>query len=149
MEKEKEKIILQMLYDKDIEDVLKELNTINDSEMLYVYAYNYNWDSGFEIPKSILHKDCCDLSTALMIFYSADGERYLQNKDEKNDRLKEWSIFIKDLYNMILENRFKKSNIKFAPPLSIVQIYKLKKDIVNEEFIFLENIGNKDLNISL
>lgn len=41
-----------------------------------------------------------------MVFYSADGERYLQNKDEKNDRLKEWSVFIKDLYNMILENRF-------------------------------------------
>ena len=149
MEKEKEKIILQMLYDKDIEEVLKELNIINDSEMLYVYAYNYNWDIGFEIPKSILYKDCCDLSTALMIFYSADGERYLQNKDEKNDRLKEWSVFIKDLYNMILENRFKKSNIKFTPPLSKVQIYKLKKDIVNQEYIFLENIGDKDLNLSL
>ena len=67
--------------------------------MLYMYAYNYNWDNGFEIPKNIIFKDCCDLSTALMIFYSVDGYRYLQKKDEKNDSLKEWSVFIKELYN--------------------------------------------------
>ena len=114
-----------------------------------MYAYNYNWDNGFKIPKKILLKDCCDLSTALMIFYSADGVRYLQNKDEKNDNLKEWSVFIKDLYDMILENRFIKSDIKFVPPLSKVQVFKLKKDLVKEEYVFLENIGYNDLNITL
>lgn len=149
MNEEKEKIIQQMLYEKDIEEVLKELPSINDSELLYVYAYNYNWDNGFKIPKKILLKDCCDLSTALMIFYSADGVRYLQNKDEKNDNLKEWSVFIKDLYDMILENRFIKSDIKFVPPLSKVQVFKLKKDLVKEEYVFLENIGYNDLNITL
>ncbi|WP_186725836.1 DUF4274 domain-containing protein [Rummeliibacillus sp. SL167] len=149
MNEEKEKIIQQMLYEKDIEEVLKELPSINDSELLYVYAYNYNWGNGFKIPKKILLKDCCDLSTALMIFYSADGVRYLQNKDEKNDNLKEWSVFIKDLYDMILENRFIKSDIKFVPPLSKVQVFKLKKDLVKEEYVFLENIGYNDLNITL
>lgn len=149
MDKEKEKIIQQMLYEKDAEEVLNELHDINDPEILYVYAYNYNWDNGFEIPRNILLKECCNISTALMIFYSADGFRYLLNKDEKNDSLKEWSIFIKDLYHMILEKRFIKNDTKFVPPLSKVQIFKLKKDLVNEEYVFLESIGNNDLNITL
>ncbi|SHL29694.1 protein of unknown function [Anaerocolumna jejuensis DSM 15929] len=149
MDKEKEKFIQQILYEKDIEEVLKVVQAINDPEMLYMYAYNYNWDNGFEIPKNIIFNDCCDLSTALMIFYSVDGYRYLQKKDEKNDSLKEWSVFIKELYNRILKNSFIKSNTKFVPPLNKVQIFKLKKVLGMEEHIFLEEIGSNDLNISL
>ena len=57
MDKEKEKFIQQILYEKDIEEVLKEVQAINDPEMLYMYAYNYNWDNGFEIPKNIIFND--------------------------------------------------------------------------------------------
>lgn len=149
MNEKKEKFIQQMLYEKDVEDVLNELHAITDPEILYVYAYNYNWDNGFEIPKNIILKDCCDLSIALMIFYSADGVRYLQNKEENNDNLREWSLFIKDLYCMILNNKFIISDIKFIPPLNKVQIYKFKKDLLKEEHIFFENIGFNDLNITL
>jgi hypothetical protein len=149
MDKNKEMIIRQMLYDKDKEEVLKELYDINDSEVLYLYAYNYNWYNGFEIPRNILLKDCCELSTALMIFYTGDGVRYLQDKNEDNGNLKEWSIFIRELYAKIVDNEFSKGNIKFIPPLSKVQIFKLKKMITDKESIFLQEFGSYDLKITL
>jgi hypothetical protein len=149
MNSEKENFIKQLLYNKAKEDVLKELLTINDPETIYVYAYNYNWDNGFEIPKNIILNDCCDLSTALTIFYLADGFKYLQNRDEKNDNSKAWFVFITDLYNKIVENKFKRSDIKFVPPLNKVQLFKLKKDMSGKEYVFLEETGHNDLNICL
>jgi hypothetical protein len=149
MDEEKLKIAKQMIYDQNIEEVLTELSDIHDSELLYVYAYNYNWDNGFAIPKMIYLHDYCDLSTALMLFYLADGVRYLLNKDEENNNLTEWLLFIKDLYKRIIAAKFKNSHIKFTPPLSKVQISKLKKEITIQENVFLEQTGNIDLNITL
>ena len=148
MDKNVEEFVKQMLYDKNIVDVIRLIDEIADSEILHLYAYNYNWDNGFEIPRKIIQKDCCQLSTALMVFYAADGVRYLQDKNEVNN-LKEWSIFIKELYNKIINNEFLEGTIKFTPPLSKVQIFKIKKIINTNEEVFLKEIGTNDLNICL
>ncbi len=148
MDKNVEELVKQMLYDKDISEVIGQLDEIVDSEILHIYAYNYNWDNGFEIPRKIIQKDCCQLSTALMVFYAADGVRYLQDKNEVNN-LKEWSIFIKELYNKIINNEFLEGTIKFTPPLSKVQIFKIKRIINTNEEVFLKEIGTNDLNICL
>lgn len=149
MDKEIEKIIKDMLYDKSIEEVLNDIDKISDPEILYVYAYNYNWDNGFKILEKIINKKCCDLSTALMIFYKSDGYRYLQEKCSKNTDLNNWSNFIKILYKAIISGEFKKSAIKFEPPLSKVQLYKLKKSSNISEGIFIEEIGTQNFNIIL
>ncbi|CUH92149.1 DUF4274 domain-containing protein [Herbinix luporum] len=148
MDKNVEEFVKQMLYDKNIVDVIRLIDEIADSEILHLYAYNYNWDNGFEIPKKIIHKDCCQLSTALMMFYAADGIRYLQDKSKVNN-LKEWSTFIKELYNKIINNGFIEGAIKFNPPLSKVQIFKIKKVINTKEEAFLKEIGTNDLNVYL
>ena len=149
MNKEEKKLIQRMLYEQNNEQVLNELYNINEPTILYIFAYNYNWDNGFEIPKSILQKKSCDLNTALMMFYSADGIRYLENKNEQNDNLKSWLAFIKKIYNRIINAEFLRSDIKFTPPLSKVQMFKLKKEIEEKDYIFLEEIGDRDLNIIL
>lgn len=149
MDKERKKEIQEMLYDKSTEEILKDIDNINDSETLYVYAYNYNWDNGFEIPQKIINKKCCDLSTALMIFYRSDGVRYLQEKNSENINLNNWSKFMKDLYAAIISRKFKKSTIKFELPLSKVQLFKLKKSININENVFIEEMGTQDLNIIL
>jgi hypothetical protein len=148
MDKNVEEFVKQMIYDKDKREVMRQLDEIVDSEILHLYAYNYNWDNGFKIPRKIIHKDCCQLSTALMMFYAADGIRYLQDKSEVNN-LKEWSIFIKELYNKIINNEFLEGTIKFTPPLSKVQIFKIKKIINANEEVFLKKTGTNDLNIYL
>ena len=74
-----------------------------------------------------------------MIFYDADGYRVLECQDElKNSNLEEWTHFIKELHKNILSNKYKVNNIKFIPPLTKVQIFKLKKSISNINDVFLQ-----------
>lgn len=142
-------LVQDMIYDMSKEEVLKELDKIIDSNILYVFAYNYNWDNGFEIPRKILERECCELSTALMIFYAADGIRYLENKEEDSRESMEWFKFIKLLYNKIVNKEFIIGDIKFIPPLNKIQIFKLRKKLKECEMIFTEELGESDLNISL
>lgn len=138
----------ELIYNKSKEEVLEELDKIEVAEILHIYMNNYNWDDGFEIPKKVLSKACCELSTALLVFYLADGERYLEDKDEiQNNNLTEWSIFLQDLYNQIMSGKFKKGEIFFEPPLSKVQLYKIKKILGEDEDIFIKKIGEKKFNI--
>lgn len=146
MNKEMEKLIQQMLYNMTKEEVLDTLSNIESPEVLYVYAYNYNWDNGFEIPEKIINKKCCDLSTALMMFYKSDGFRYLQEKDNKIGGFENWIKLVDKLYLRIINNTYQKSDIKFEPPLSKVQIYKLSKLLKRPEYIFIEPIGLENLN---
>ena len=62
-----------LLYDADTDEVKRIISQTEDQEILYVYAYNYNWDNGYDIPQTVLDNEKCDLSIALLIFYRAGG----------------------------------------------------------------------------
>lgn len=145
MEGVNKELLEELLYDKTRKEVLEILDNVDVAETLHIYMNNYNWDNGFDIPRKVVQKECCELSTALMIFYLADGERYLENKkDVEQSNLREWSLFLQEVYKKIIRGDFKKGNIAFKPPLNKVAIYKLKKNIMPEEYIFLEEIdGNQ------
>lgn len=147
MDREMEELIQQMLYTKTKEEILDVLDYIEIPEALYVYAYNYNWDDGFEIPEKIIDKECCDLSTALMIFYKVDGFRYLQEKSSMVSGQGNWTKFIGKLYSKIVNNTYRTGAIKFEPPLNKIQIYKLRKLLSGREYIFIEPIGTKNMNV--
>lgn len=147
MDREMEELIQQMLYTKTKEEILDVLDYIEIPEALYVYAYNYNWDDGFEIPEKIIDKECCDLSTALMIFYKVDGFRYLQEKSSMVSGQGNWTKFIGKLYSKIVNNTYRTGDIKFEPPLNKIQIYKLRKLLSGREYIFIEPIGTKNMNV--
>ena len=68
----------------------------------------YNWDDGFEVPRTILADPDCDLALALEIFYLAGGYEYLE-KSAKRTKLQKWNPFITVLYEDILDNRFPKT----------------------------------------
>lgn len=128
-----------MLYSENTKETIDEIKGITDSELLHIIAGNYNWDNGFEIPYSIINNKKGDLGTALMIFYDADGYRVLENREElKNPNLKEWANFILQIEDKILNNQFKVNNIKFIPPLTKVQIFRLKKNNPNISKVFIE-----------
>lgn len=137
-----------LLYDADNDEVKRTIFQTEDQEILYVYAYNYNWDNGFDIPQLVLDNEKCDLSIALLIFYRADGLRYLADKSDKVN-LPQWSSFIKRLYDSILMGKYQKGEIEFKVPLSKVQLFKLKKTITEKENIFTENIEGKCLDVEL
>lgn len=140
--------VKRLLYDLPKEEVMSIISSTDDIELLYTYLYNYNWDDGFEIPQKILDNRKCDLSTALLIFYGADGVTYLQNKLD-NGNLPKWQVFIKRLYNFILNGKYEKGHIAFKIPLSKIQIFKLKKILSEDENVFIEEIIGKNLDIGL
>ena len=138
----------ELLYDRGSHDVQMAISQIKDQEMLYAFAYNYNWDNGFDIPQEILDNEMCDLSTSLLIFYRADGVRYLEEKSE-NANLPQWSAFIKNLYDSIMSGKYSRGEMEFKVPLTTFQIYKLKKSLTEPEKIFLENIDGICLDIDV
>ncbi len=148
MNKNKISNVKELLYDATNDEVKRAIIQMQDQEILYVYSYNYNWDKGFDIPQSVLDNEKCDLSTALLIFYRADGPRYLADKSD-NVNLPQWSSFIKKLYASILKGKYKKGEIEFKVPLSKIQLYKLKKLLSEKENVFIENIEGKGLDINL
>lgn len=148
MDENKISSVKALLYDTDNDEVKRTIFQTEDQEILYVYAYNYNWDNGFDIPQTVLDNEKCDLSIALLIFYRADGLSYLEDKSD-NANLPQWSSFIKRLYDSILTGKYQRGEIEFKVPLSKVQLFKLKKVITEEENIFAENIEGQCLDIDL
>lgn len=148
MDENKISSVKALLYDTDNDEVKRTIFQTEDQEILYVYAYNYNWDNGFDIPQTVLDNEKCDLSIALLIFYRADGLSYLEEKSD-NANLPQWSSFIKRLYDSILTGKYQRGEIEFKVPLSKVQLFKLKKVITEEENIFVENIEGQCLDIDL
>jgi hypothetical protein len=139
MDKSKKEYVYKLIYSKNRKDTIDEIKSITDFTLLHIIAGNYNWDNGFEIPYSIINNKNCDLGTALMIFYDADGYRALENKEElKNPNLKEWANFISKIGEKIINNEFKVNHIKFIPPLTKVQIFKLKKNNPSITKVFIE-----------
>lgn len=148
MDENKISSIKALLYDTDNYELKRTICQTADQEMLYVYAYNYNWDDGFDIPQTVLNNEKCDLSIALLIFYRANGLSYLESKSD-NANLPQWFSFIKRLYDSILTGKYQRGEIEFKVPLSKIQLFKLKKVITEKERIFTENIEGKCLDIDL
>lgn len=141
-------IIQDLLYNKSLHDVKAFLISCRESDILHIYAYNYNWNNGFEIPTVIVENPACSLSTALMIFFLADGFRYLIEKNETSD-IPEWLDFVSRLYNRIIIGNFPNSPIAFSVPLSKVQIFKLKKQLNEEEQVFVTAVDGENYDLSV
>lgn len=126
------KMIQNLLYTMSIESVKDTLSSCRNSKILHIYAYNYNWNNGFDIPQTIVDNPACSLGTALIVFYLADGYRYLSERNESSD-IPDWLSFITNLYNHISAGNFADHSIAFYVPLSKVQIFKLKKQLNENE----------------
>lgn len=149
MDNSMKKYASNILYSEDIQNACDAIMNIIDSDLLHVIAINYNWDDGFEVPNSIINNEYCSLSTALILFFDAEGELLLENKEVlKNSDMKEWVDFVSKLEKMIIDNRFQHRNIKYVPPLSKVQIFKLKK-CYSTSNIFFEIVDGKSIDVKV
>jgi len=148
IDEKKISFIKSLLYDYTNDEVQIAISQVDDPNVIYIYAYNYNWDNGFKIPEEILKNNECTLSTALLLFYRAGGEKFLLEK-KCSSSLFSWSNFIEKLYNAIMNRKYCVDKIEFKVPLSKVQLYKIKKVLEKRENIFIENIEGINLNIDL
>ena len=138
--------IKDLLYN-DMDKLRDAIRVINEQDALHIIAANYNWDNGFEIPKLIIDNENCDLGTALLIFYRADGYRILETNDISILPDSEWKEFIFDLYSRIKINDFKSTNISYTPELSKVQLFKLKKNNPHIPSVIVEKSPGKEIDI--
>ena len=134
-------MIQNLLYKKSVKEVKKTLSSCTDNTILHVYAFNYNWNNGFDLPQAIIDNPACTLGTALMVFYLADGYRYLIEKNESSD-IPEWLSFISNLYKHIIDGKYNDKSIAFTVPLSKVQIFKLKKHLNENEMVFVSSVNS-------
>ena len=138
----------KMTYDWSAKKRLKFINSCTDSETLHCCAFNYNWSDGFAEPAAYINNPVCSLSTALQIFFDADGVRYLENKGfEPEDWQEEWWDLLKKLYKRIIAHDFIITPIKFEPPITHVERYNMEKDLKDEESVFYTSIEGVDCNI--
>lgn len=98
--------------------------------------------------KKILQWIKSNTDPKLLLFYRAEGDVYLQNKqDDSSD--KEWYQFISNLYEKILNNTYEDSGILFKCPLSKVQIYKVSKLLSEKEKVFVTELHGENLDIPI
>ncbi|MGG4491315.1 DUF4274 domain-containing protein [Metabacillus idriensis] len=148
MEQKDIKFLEQLLYNTDKSFVVNQLSSIEKPLLLHGFAFNYNWNNGFDIPKIILANQNCDLGTGLLMFHYADGYRMLENSDEVlNSSSEEWKEFLMETYNKVLNLNFKSQNISFEPELTKIQKYKLKKNNPNIPDVFINKSPGKMVNI--
>ena len=124
------------------------MQSCTDKEDLYLYAFNYNWEGGFDIPNIILNNPMCTISTAKLTFWRADGVNYLRRKDYDDD-LPEWSVFISKLYSRIFAQEFRPDDFQLIVPLSKLQKLKLKKEIDLQDQFLVEDSAGIDLDIEV
>lgn len=141
--------VQEMLYNENDQEVKDFIIKLDYAEELYVYAFNYNWDDGFDIPKLILDNSNCDLSTALLLFYNAEGFIFLHEDEEDNFFDEEHCDFVTKLHDDIVNGRYIMGDIQFEIPLNRVEKYKLNKLLDENEKIFLNDIAGKNLDIHL
>ena len=143
----RKELLLDMIYEVDEEKVKSFLAECNDEE-LYVFAYNYTWGNGFDIPAVIINNPCCSLSTALLVFYRADGYSFMLDKEADTDLLP-CHTFVSDVYTRIINGDYKPSDVAFVPPLTKVQLFKLKKQLNKSEEVLITAIDGKNYDIDI
>ena len=134
--------IMEHLYNDTKTQAVKFVEGLEDEESLFVYASEYNWDNGFDVPQAILQNKNCSLNVALLVFHSADGILYLEDKSSA-EGTRRWLSFVSGLYKRILKGEFPKGKMPFDPQLSRVQAYKLKKCLSEKELVFIAPIGKE------
>ncbi|MGG3889948.1 DUF4274 domain-containing protein [Metabacillus fastidiosus] len=136
--------ITQLLQTENSEIIRMKISLIDNPVPLHNIALNYNWDNGFELPSLIISNGNCELGTALMLFYNADGYLLLDENSKNNvTGQKEWLAFINMLFNKLLNNEFCSNKVSYQPGLSKVQKYKLKKSNPHIPEMFFEGIKGK------
>lgn len=114
-----QKILLKEQYDRVLK-VLWEgaaIETLQTAEELHLYAWNYNWDSGIDSMRRVIHHPLCDKGTALLIYWYA-GPGYLYQfltRDEVSEYIRDQYDFLMELEQKYLSGAYQSEAITFDP----------------------------------
>jgi len=143
-------VVKRILDEEDIDEAVLVTESIKNAVELHVLANNYNWDNGFRVPEAIIRNECCDLGTALLMFYLADGYSMLSDRENfGNSTLSDWKKFLEELLGKITRREFLRSEIAFSVPLTKVQLFKLKKGNKNIPDILINELKGEFVEVPI
>jgi hypothetical protein len=121
-----------LLYELEAsEAIAKAVTQLRSAEELQHYLWHYNWNDGFEVPLLIADHPECDLGVAMTLFWLSDGQRFYTDEGGT----KGWRDFCEILAGRILNAHYQVRETSFNPPVSRVQLVKLKKDGIPSAFL--------------
>lgn len=140
---EKQKLEKFLYEEGNKSNCIEFLKTTNNNIFLHLFAENYNWDDGLEIPIIIAKNKNSDLGTALFLFFNAEGEFLLNYNNlseiekELMDEDEDWKTLLTHLYKKITNDEYKNKMISYDPGWSKLDKYKLLKKNPNIPNVFL------------
>ena len=141
-----EQYLYELLYEKDIPEVIGIIRDCTDSKLLHHLMANYNWDNGTELPEAVAYNPYCDIGTALMIFDLYGGYDYLLNSEDCTFSDSE-KLFISNLKEKISNSDFQQKSIKYTPDLSRTVKYHIKKTCKDINDTFLDGTNGENIEI--
>ncbi len=123
---------------KDYPELLEEKTS---GEELHRYMEEYNWGDGLEVPYFIMQHPNCELATALMMFWLAEGDYIFEDDFEEMDFIDEveFKYFLRMLHDRIVQGVYKTGNQQYRIPLNEEQKQYYREKNVQE--VFLTDLG--------
>lgn len=140
--------LYELLYEKDIPELLKTVCAATDSKLLHRIAIHYNWDNGTAVPECVTENPHCDLGTALLVFDLFGGYEYLTAPSESALSDAE-QAFLRKLQKRITERDFQNHAIRYTPELTRTAAYSLRKACPGIDSIFLDGTDGEEIELFL
>lgn len=123
---------------RDCPELLEEETS---GEELHQYMEEYNWDDGLEVPYFIMQHPNCELATALLMFWLAEGDYIFEDDFEEMDFIDEveFKYFLRMLHDRIVRGVYKVGTQSYQIPLNEKQKQYYRDKNVQE--VFLTDLG--------
>lgn len=122
-----QQLIDQAQYQEDIQSCVKIAAGSKNPYFLAQYASAYNWDDGVDVARAIIDNPCCDLGTALTVFWLAEGISHFTGEARRNEYNGAWADLCEELISRLPSGFYTPGKVSYDPELNQVQIYKLRK----------------------
>ena len=147
------KLFKFILSSENCKEINKKISGIENSEVLHTIAYNmeyhtiYNYESGrLCIENAVIDNPCCDLGTAMLLFYFQGGLSYLHENNIRYNKIvslinrvtvSKETQFLKKVYEKILNRGFK-TGIAYKPKIGKIELSIFEKRNFVPPKVFLE-----------
>ena len=119
---------------RDVPDLLEEGTS---AEKLHQFMEEYNWGDGLEVPYFIMQHPNCELATALMIFWLAEGDYIFEDDFEEMYFIDEveFKYFLRMLHDRVIQGVYPVGTQHYQIPLNEEQKEYLRNKNVDEVFL--------------
>ena len=121
------KQIEKLQCDEDLEACINVAATSRNTLFLQEYAISYNWDNGFALPNAIADNSCCDLGTALTLFWLSEAMWYYTGESQRHEFNNDWADFCEMITARLVDGFYQPGPVSYNPDINLVTKYKYEE----------------------